>query len=289
MSKPFDATLKDLLEVSPSDWLALLGYPHGEVRIIDADVSTVSGGADKVLAIRGDPDWILHLEAQAGPDSTLPRRCLGYNAILENRHECLVRTVIVLLRPEADLANLTGVYQRQFAGDEPYLTFRYHVVRVWRLPVERVLASGLGTLPLAPISKVSPTQLPAVIERMQGRLRDQSANMRRRFWSSTYILMGLRFEKALIERLLQGVVDMEESVTYQAILEKGELRYARRNLMRQGRERFGSLPAAAKATIEAIDEVDKLDKLSLRLLHVDSWQDLLHLPEPRPRRQKQKE
>ncbi len=37
-----------------------------------------------------------------------------------------------------------------------------------------------------------------------------------------YILMGVRIERALVQRLLQGVLSMQESVTYQAILEEGE-------------------------------------------------------------------
>ncbi len=40
-------------------------------------------------------------------------------------------------------------------------------------------------------------------------------------WSAAFILMGLRYERALIQKLLQGVVTMKESVTYQAIIEEG--------------------------------------------------------------------
>jgi predicted transposase YdaD len=66
MSKPFDATLKALLEESPLDWPALAGKPAKAVELIDADIATVSGAADKVLRVRGTPDWILHIDFQAG-------------------------------------------------------------------------------------------------------------------------------------------------------------------------------------------------------------------------------
>ncbi len=72
MAKSYDATLKELLEGSPGDWLVLLGWPRAEANVIDADVSTFSGAADKVLLVRGRPDWILHLEFQSGPDESLP-------------------------------------------------------------------------------------------------------------------------------------------------------------------------------------------------------------------------
>jgi hypothetical protein len=74
MSKPFDATCKDMLEESPVDWPILVGRGRQRVTIIDADVSTVSGGADKVLRVAGKPDSILHIDFQAGPDAGLPRR-----------------------------------------------------------------------------------------------------------------------------------------------------------------------------------------------------------------------
>src|SRR5439155_16519455 len=117
MSKPFDATLKTLLEESPVDWPALAGHPEQTVEVIDADISTFTGATDKVLRVRGLPDWIMHFEFQSGPDATLPRRLHGYNALLEQRHDLLVRSVVVLLRRQADLANVTGVYERQFANE----------------------------------------------------------------------------------------------------------------------------------------------------------------------------
>src|SRR5262245_57976819 len=155
MSKPFDATLKRLLEESPSDWPVLAGLPRAPVEVIDADISTVTGAADKVLHVRGASDWIMYIEFQSGPDQSLPRLTHVYNALLEDRHELLVRSVIVLLAPLANLANLTGKYEKQFAGEPPYLRFRYRVIRVWQLPVATLLSGGLGTLPLAPISAVT--------------------------------------------------------------------------------------------------------------------------------------
>ena len=81
MSKPFDATLKRLLEESPSDWPVLAGWPRAPVEVIDADISTVTGAADKVLLVRSRPNWIMHVEFQRGPDQVLPRRTHVYNAL----------------------------------------------------------------------------------------------------------------------------------------------------------------------------------------------------------------
>jgi predicted transposase YdaD len=103
--------------------------------------------------------------------------------------------------------------------------------------------------------------------------------------------MGLRYERALIERLVRGVLGMKESVTYQAILEEGEARgeakgkaeEARRMLLLFGRDRLGEPPADVTAALDAVADVGRLEALALRLKHVASWQELLGLPAPRRR------
>ncbi|OWK35712.1 hypothetical protein [Fimbriiglobus ruber] len=53
--KPFDPTLKALVETSPESWPAFVGGPPGPTDVIDADIATVSGAADKVIRVRADP------------------------------------------------------------------------------------------------------------------------------------------------------------------------------------------------------------------------------------------
>jgi hypothetical protein len=90
---------------------------------------------------------------------------------LEDRHDLLVRSVAVLLHPGADSPQLTGTIERAFPGEAPYSFLRYGVVRVWQIPVQQLLDGGLGTLALAPIGDVPPSELPGVIQRMERRLR----------------------------------------------------------------------------------------------------------------------
>ncbi|MGQ7396561.1 hypothetical protein ACTGYH_12730, partial [Streptococcus suis] len=62
----FDATLKDIIEPYVLRWLKL---PVAPARMIEADLSTVSAEADKVLWVDAKPKpWILHLELQADHD-----------------------------------------------------------------------------------------------------------------------------------------------------------------------------------------------------------------------------
>lgn len=273
MSKPFDATLKTLLELSPGDWPVLLGLPAGVTRVVDADTSTVSGAADKVLHVTGPPDWLLHLEFQTGPDPSLPRRMHLDNAVLEDRHDLPVLSAAVLLAPRANLKVLNGLYEQQFAG-ERYLSFQYRVIRIWELPVQPLLTGGLGLLPLACICEVEQPELPGVIERVKERVATVPRAEAARLWTAAYVLLGLRHSIELAERLLQGVIAMEDSVTYQAIVGKAE----RKLLLRQGTKRFGAPTAEALTAFNAITAPAQLEDLGDRLLDVGSWEELLQMP-----------
>src|SRR5262249_29500973 len=150
---------------------------------------------------------------------------------------------------------------------------------------EKWLAGGLGLVPLAPLADIGPAHLPDVIAQMKERIdRDATPGLAAELWSAAYILMGLRYQRAVIEKLLQGVVAMKESVTYQAIIEEGlkeglkeglsqgEIKEARKILLLQGRRRFGEPSERVIAAIDALTDVDKLEVLTVRLLETDSWE-----------------
>jgi predicted transposase YdaD len=295
----FDAALKELLEESPAAWPWLVGAPARDVAVIDSDIATVTGAADKVLHVRDEPPWIHHVEFQAGPDTTLPRRGNVYNAILEHRHGLPVRSSFVLLSRKANLAVINGSYECRLPGHErPYRVFEYDVIRVWELPPERFLAGGLSLIPLAPISAVTETDVRNVIDAMKRRLQPQPEAHAGKLWAATKILMGLCYDEALVENLLAGVPGMEESVTYQAIVREGETRglvkgrkegaaaALHKILLLQGKNRFHKAPGARiKGAIEAIRDPNELERLAVRVLSVRSWEELLSLPE-RPKRRK---
>jgi len=77
---------------------------------------------------------------------------------------------------------------------------------------------------------------------------------------------------------------MEEAVTYQAVISKGEAKgkteEARKMLLLQGRSRFGEPPPEAVAALDALTDVSRLEELAVRLLSASSWQELLGLNGP---------
>lgn len=161
------------------------------------------------------------------------------------------------------------------------------MIRVWKLPVESLLEGGLGTLPLAPISAITAEQLPGVLERMKERLgRPRVRSHAGKILGAAYVLMGLRYEQALIDRVFQGVLQMEESVTYQAILKKGleqgRAQGARKVVLFLGKQKFGVAPRLQiLAALEAISDLEQLEQLASKVQQVESWEELLP---PAPRR-----
>jgi hypothetical protein len=296
-NKPFDPTLKSLVEVGPGDWTVFAGQPAAPTRIIDADIATVSGAADKVLRVDAVPPYLLHLEFVAGHDAAdLPTALNRRNILLDDRHGLLVRTVVVLLRPSANSPALTGLRRRGFPTEVPYNVFGYQVIRVWEVPPDQLLAGGLGTLPLAPISAVTEGELPGIIKKMENRLRRREARrLAGQLWAATYILIGLRHSASVAQALLQGVLSMKESSTYQAILQEGlqeglqkglqkglqqglaegAVQEARRLLLRLGTKLLGRPSARAQSALAKIEDLGKLEALIERLGMVESWPALL--------------
>ena len=255
-----------------------------------------------MIRVEDTPKWLLSMDFQAGHDvlAKLPDLLL-YNSALYRRHRLLVRSLLVLLHPGADSPQLTGVYERGFPGQPPDVTLRYRIVRVWHVPAQQWLSGGLGLVPLAPLGDVTDDHLPAVLAQMKQRLeREAPPQALADLWSATYILMGLRYDQALIQRLLQGVRTMKESVTYQAILAEGKAEgkvegkaegkaeEARRMLLLIAQDKFGVPPADVRAALDALADVNRLEELAPQVNHVASWHDLLGLPAPRRRSPRRK-
>ena len=299
MSKPFDATTKELLEAHPEAWLRLLLRSEvPPVVVLNADLSTITTEADKLLRVEGPEPWLVHVEFQSSYDATLPLRLQRYNILAHTRHGLPALSLVVLLRREADAPGLTGLLQQRLPDGWLYHEFRYRVVRVWELPVEEVLAAGIGTLPLAPLAAVAPEAVPDVLRRVQDRLvREAAPDARPSLWTATYLLMGLRYPDGFTEAVFGGIsaMNMEDSTTYMAILRKGEAKgraegraegeaegeakgrveEARRILLRQGRRRFGPPAPHVVAAIEATTDLGQIEQWIDRVLDAATWDELL--------------
>ena len=189
--------------------------------------------------------------------------------------------MVVLLRPVADRHGLTGVVRRKLPADRQYLDFAYTVVRLWDQPVETLLAGGLGTLPLAPLGAVLPSDVPAVVRAVGERLnREAPPPEGDVLWLCTYILARRRYAPEILLPVFEGVRAMQESATYQAIVRegeaRGEVRGARLVLLRLGEARFGPPDARTRAALEAITDLARLEALARQLDQAANWDELVN-------------
>jgi hypothetical protein len=109
MSHPFDATLKDIAGTSVADLTPVLHLPTNlPARTLNIDLSTISAATDVAFGF-GDPvQEIVDINFQSGPDARVDARVRLYNAAYHHHYPVPVRSILILLRPAADLAHLTG-------------------------------------------------------------------------------------------------------------------------------------------------------------------------------------
>src|SRR5438874_4400411 len=240
MSKPYDATSKELLQSDPVGWAAFLGVvrPPEQVKLIDSDLSTVTAAADKVLRIEDARPWILDVEFQSGSDTGVPRQLLMYNGLLQERHKLPVASVLVVLAPRADSTAYTGTYPVN-PPFGPAWEFRYTVLKLWQMPVAPFLNGPLAVLPLAPLADVSGVGLPAVAQQI-GRRLDAEADLavRGRTVTILSVLLKLRYDAMTNEEILRSVYpDIRESPLYKILFGDGRLEEGRAMILRQGRKK----------------------------------------------------
>lgn len=295
MPKPYDAVTKRLIELRPADWVEFLRLPEGDVSLMDADLSTITSYADRIIRVDApERSYLVHNELESGKDTAaVPLRLFHYNASALYKTGLPVVSTVFLLHKGANSPGITGTMDVAGADGVSYLAFRYNVVRVWQLDPDDLLDSGgLSLLPFAPIANVRPTEVPRLVKAMQSRIETEAASDAEaaELWTATNVLMGLRYNMSFRTQLLQGVRRMRESNTYQQILEEGrvegrtegELREARRILLRQGVRRLGVASAEVASRVESVASLDVLENLLDRVIDVETWDDLLSDVPPRP-------
>jgi len=193
---------------------------------------------------------------------------------------------------------------RDVADTDASLDFRYRVVRAWEQDPAAVIAGGLGTLPVAAISAVEPGQVSDVLRQVEQRLTAEAQPaLARELMTASVILMGLRYPREMVDKVLRGVWQMKESVTYQIILEEGieqglergmerglergfekgrtegrvegRAEGERSALLRLGTRRLGLPDPATLARLQGITDAARLDVLVDRILTAGSWDELL--------------
>jgi hypothetical protein len=282
MAMTFDATLKDMGRDSPQGFLAAFDQPPtGPVKVLNVDLSTVTTAADLILGLGGPLKEIIQFDFQSSAAAWKHADLMVYHALLFAHYHVPVHTVIILLRPEAAHANTSGSIRYAPRPGRGSMEFNYEVVRLWERPAEELLATDLGIVPLAMLGRLPEglsleKGLEAVAQRVGDRLtKEASPEQVKRLLTDAFLLTGLRVRRDVAKQVFRGVRVMHESDTYLAILDEGEEKRARKDILIIGEWKLGPAVDSVKAQLEAISDLDRLDRMVHRLVTASNWQELL--------------
>jgi hypothetical protein len=289
MAMTFDATLKDMGRESPEGFLATFDRPPAlPVKLLNVDLSTVTALADLVLGL-GDPlAEIIQLDFQASAAAWKHADVMAYHALLHAHYHMPVHTIIILLRPEAAHANMTGAIRCAPRPGRGSMDFSYEVVRLWERPAEELLQADLGVAQVAVLGRLPENLsledgLTAIVQQLAERAtREARPDRVQKLLFDAYLLTGLRLRRDAAARIFRGVRAMQESDTYLAILEegeeKGQEKYARKAIMLVGQQRCGSPPEEVKSRLENIRDLEHLDRMLCRAVTAAHWGEILETP-----------
>jgi hypothetical protein len=285
MAMTFDATLKDMGRESPEGFLATFDRaPTGPLRLLNVDLSTVTTAADLIVGLGEPLEEIIHLDFQASAATWKHADLMVYNALLFAHYHVPVHTVIILLRPAAAHANLNGVIGYAPRPGRGRMDFGYEVIRLWERPAEGLLAADLGVVPLAVLGRLPEglsleDGLAAVAQRVAERVVNEAPPDRvRKLLTDAYLLTGLRVRRDVAKRIFRGVRAMHESDTYLAILDEGQEKARREDILVVGEERFGPPDEAVRVQLANVTDLERLKRMHRRAVKAANWQEILDTP-----------
>ena len=236
----------------------LRGHRVEVIAIEQSEVKLVERQTDQVARVRLDEvETILHVEFQTRHEEELPARVLAYHALLRHHHYPLpVRSLVVYLMHEPPpRAIVSGIAPR---AEDPQVTFRYDVFCPWEQPLT---VEDVRRHPgLAPVASLTPgigmDELPALRQAVE----ESAIEGRGDLLAVLFLLAGRRFPEDVV-RLFVRSKAMEESSTYQAILEegraegvaRGRAEELRRSILELAEAHFAAVPEGLEGRLSTLD------------------------------------
>lgn len=224
----YDLTSKDIFkDLETALVLFLTQQRVQQVTYLDLNFQTIeSRQADLLFETDfvGHPT-IFHIEFQSGNDPEMPFRMLRYVTEIQRTYRKPVYQVVIY----TGAAAVKMPTELQFhLGPANQLDFRYRLVDFKQVRTEEILALNESAfLPFLPLTQSGENPehhlqntLKIVLDKSKGMVHQQ----RRNLVLKTEILAGLRYSKALIEKIFmeaETMLAIEQSEGYQRILEKG--------------------------------------------------------------------
>ena len=151
-------------------------------------------------------------------------------------------------------------------------------------PADGLLAAELGVVPVAilghlPEGSSLEDGLFAVAQRVAERVTSEAAPERaEKLLTDAYLLTGPRVRRHAAARIFGGIRVMQESDTCLVILDEGQEKGARDDILIVGEERFGSATESVRAQLNAVTDLARLKRMVRRAAKAASWQEILDTP-----------
>ena len=270
----YDNICKYLAEQYPAEFVRWLSREEvTDITVLKTELNVEPIRADSLTLLQ-TTNQILHLEFQTLPASnpSLPLRMLDYWVRLKRQHGCHIEQVVIFLKSTSSetvfINELNDINTRH----------RYQVIRLWEQDPAPLLASP-ALLPLATLARSDApnTLLEQVVTEID---KIEEPRQRENLATCVDVLAGLRFDKNLVRQLLREEM-MQESVTYQDILQKGAQQgriEGRREeaislVMRLLTRRFGEMNPQLQEQIRSLG-LEQLEELGEALLDFETVTDL---------------
>ncbi len=264
-----DNLCKRLAEQFPADFARWAFGVTGKIKVDKTELSREPIRADAAIFSHDDAET-LHLEFQTTTksDIPLPLRMLDYYVGYKRKNPAQrVRQVLIVLTPTSEEIPAQYVDERT--------QHSYDVIKMWEVE-PRILMKYEGLLPLATLCHTSSgekllTQVAAKAKRIKSRTRQRDV------LNASRVFAGLRYDKNLVNRILRESDMLEQSVIYQDILQKGEVRGFQKGelklLLTMLEHQFGKLTRPLQKQIEGLPTT-QVEALGKALFSFTSKEDL---------------
>jgi predicted transposase/invertase (TIGR01784 family) len=269
----YDNTCKYLAENFPEDLSSwLLGVRISLVQMQPTELSVEPIRADSMILLTNH-NLILHVEFQTVPDREMGFRMLDYRVRAHRKFPGKqMRQIVIYLTPTtSDLVSLT-TFELESTRHE------FEVIRLWEQP-SSIFLESVGLYPFASLAQTDEPEL--VLREVAARIEEiPELKIQADISAMSYILAGLVLDRDRVGQIIRRDI-MRESVTYQEILEEGEIKgktqgrieEARGLVIRQLTRKLGNVSTILLVQIKALP-LERLELLGEDLLDFTSIANL---------------
>ena len=224
----YDITLKTLSDKFPHHFVNLVFKDFkGEIAPLNKELPANIRESDCLIKVKDTTkhtEFILHLEFQSSHDVNMPHRMLSYFARIYDMYKLPIYPLVIYLNPDNSGLNIVDTFVNSIY-DKDILFFKYEVLKIWEMDQNRIIDNNLyGLFPILPLAKIKAIDDKQNLTECFDLVRKigiEDEVLKADIYVCTGILAGLRYPKELIKSLMK-VENMEESVIYQDILNKGK-------------------------------------------------------------------